>query len=166
MTDLDTRILVVCGARVLDAGAESRRWAKAVIARRMVGWDATLVAHGGARGPDTWADELAAWLGLPRVVFLPGKTPLIVTARGRRAIRGADRYLSTDPLSRNTAMMRWAADRAAEGHAVEVLALHAPWSTTHGTTHAVGVGRGFDLCVMQATAETKGSPQFDEGETR
>lgn len=165
------RILVVTGARVLDVDARPRRWARWCIARSFVahgGSPAGLVVHGGARGPDTWADELAEYLLLPRVVFplvAPGR-PALWRGTRARAARDAERYAydARDPLARNIAMARWGADRAAEGHHVEVLALTAPWSPTRGTRHAMARAEEFGLPVTHCDAPSDAWPEESPSE--
>lgn len=159
-TRLD-RIIIVCGARVLADSADARSWAKGIIATRIVSGGASVVAHGGAIGPDSWADELASWLDLPRVVFaLRGRRAVLVVGGRVRDVRHAERYAydSRDPLGRNGVLMRWSADRAAEGHEVSVLALHAPWSSTQGTAHAARMAREIGLQVMEFTAPPEMRP--------
>ncbi len=148
------RILVICGSRALDASPRPRRWAKREIAAALARFAPDVVVHGFARGPDTWADELAACLELPRVHFaLSVDRPWCFDARGvGRLAKGAERYTydgapKVKPLARNEAMMRWAADRSTEGHIVMVLALRAPWATTKGTAHALTCARDFELAV-------------------
>lgn len=148
-------ILVVTGARVLDDTTAARAWARRAIVHAMgtvvadVGL-VTLVVHGGARGPDAWSDELAVWLDIPRVVFsLSRFEPRVRSERGDRPAVEAERYRydNSDPLARNAAMVRWAADRAMEGHAVRVLALTASWSETGGTRHTMARARHHGLVV-------------------
>jgi hypothetical protein len=114
-----TRILVVAGSRVLGDRGAAEAWSKRAIASACARLAVQCVAHGNAPGPDTWADEHAAWLGLPRVAFTLMYSGRPVVIRGTRA-RPAQRdehyaYDPRDPLARNAALMRWAADRAAYG---------------------------------------------------
>ena len=144
------RILVICGSRALDASPRPRRWAKREIAAALARFAPDVVVHGFARGPDAWSDELAVWLDIPRVVFsLSRFEPRVRSERGDRPAAEAERYRydSSDPLSRNAAMIRWAVDRAAEGHAVRVLALTAGWSGTGGTRHTMALARDAGLHV-------------------
>ena len=159
MTD-SMRILVVTGSRAFDVDHRSRFWAKAAITGSFTNHLPGLVVHGGARGPDTWAEELAAWLGLPRVWFGVGGAGLAVLRLPNghaRKINDAERYAyaSRDPLARNDAMMRWAADQAARGHAVQVVGLLAPWSKSNGTAYTLVSARNHDLTVetFEAPAE-------------
>jgi hypothetical protein len=154
------RILVVTGSRALDADARSRFWAKSAITESFVNHLPGLVVHGGARGPDTWAEEFAAWLGLPRVWFGVGGAGLAVLRLPNghaRKIVDAERYAyaSRDPLARNDAMIRWAADQAARGHAVKVVGLLAPWTNSGGTAYTLVAARNHDLSVrtFEAPAE-------------
>jgi hypothetical protein len=157
------RILVVTGARVLDVDDRPRRWARMRIAQAVTTGPVDLVVHGDAVGPDRWAEDLASFLLLPRVVFplvAPGR-PVSRSGSRARATRDADRYTydARDPLARNATMVRWAADRAAEGHQVEVLALTAPWSNTRGTRHTVERARELELSVMHFDAPDDAWPR-------
>ena len=165
-----SHILVVTGARALDVHGPSRAWARRVVARAMttpdrVG-DVSLVAHGDAKGPDTWADYLALWLHLPRVgwpLVAPG-APVVWHGAGARAARDAERYRYDwrDPLARNEAMVRWASDLALEGHIVRVLALTAGWSGTGGTRHTMARARHHGLCIEHHDAPDWTWPECDE----
>lgn len=161
------RILVVTGARVLDVDDRPRRWARMRVAEAITdtlfttGGPADLVVHGDAAGPDRWAEDLATYLLLPRVVFslvLPGR-PVSRSGSRWRATRDADRYTYDGPLPRNAVMMRWAADRRAEGHVVEVLALTAPWSNTGGTRHAMARAEELELPVIHYDAPDDAWPR-------
>lgn len=167
-----TTILVVTGARALDVHGPSRAWARRVVARAMttpdrVG-DVSLVAHGNARGPDTWANYLALWLHLPRVIWplvAPGMPEVWRGTDSRaRLARDAERYRydPRDPLSRNEAMVRWASDLALEGHIVRVLALTAGWSGTGGTRHTMARARHHGLCIEHHDAPDWTWPECDE----
>jgi hypothetical protein len=162
------RILVVTGSRALDVDTPSRAWGRRTVAMALtVKMEVGLVVHGDAVGPDRWAEDLASYLLLPRVVFplvAPGR-PVSRSGSRARATRDADRYTydASAPLTRNAAMMRWAADRAAEGHQVEVLALTAPWSTTRGTRHTVERARELELPVMHFDAPDDVWPREDGG---
>lgn len=171
---MTARILVVCGARVLDATPASVRWSKREIAAAMSGFRVgdhglvashiDLVAHGDARGPDAWADEVAAWLGIPRVVFpcwgSRGWPVMRYDGRERAAKNAGDRYNYNpqNPHGRNAMLMKWAADRAEETNVVRVLALRAPWATTDGTGHAVRCATDRGLDVMALTCSLKCGP--------
>lgn len=162
------RILVVTGSRAFDVDPRSRFWAKAAITGSFANHIPGLVVHGGARGPDTYANELATWLGLPRVVFGLGVSGLAVLCYpdGRaRKINDAERYAFSgkDPLSRNDAMNRWAADQAARGHAVKVVGLLAPWSNSNGTAYTLVSARNHDLDAETFEAPAEAWPKSDEG---
>lgn len=157
------RILVVTGSRALDVDDRPRRWARRLVAHWMT--EVALVVHGGARGPDLYADSLAAYLFLPRVVFplvAPGR-PLTRAGNRARATRDADRYAYDvrDPLTRTAAMVRWAADRAAEGHDVTVLGLRAPWAITRGTAHTLTLAREAELHVVEHEPPEEAWPEMD-----
>lgn len=127
-----SKVLIVCGARVLDASPAARRWAKA---------------------------ELAAWLGIPRVA-LPcfhaeiDRPVLRRPPTAPRWTKDADRfrYDPKDPKGRNAALMAWGAAQRDAGHTVQVWALYAPWTATKGTAHAVGLARNHDLPVVERVA--------------
>ena len=167
------RLLVVCGARALCETPAATRWAKREIARALSGYrvgenglvasHVDLVGHGAARGPDTWADEIASWLGLPRVQ-LPCwghvTRPLVCVGAKTRPVREWERYVyePRDPHGRNARLMEWARDQRDAGHVVAVLALHAPWATTGGTAHAVRCARSHGLDVVEYTAPRETAP--------
>lgn len=132
-------ILILTGSRAWMVSARSRAWARWALARAYVELSPDVVAHGAALGWDTEGDQLAAWLSIARAVFpLREARPYLVhPARGTRPLANEDRYPYQGPLPRNAAMMRWGADRAAEGHRVIVLSARAPWSNTGGTRHAI-----------------------------
>ena len=160
------RILVVTGSRAFDVDDRSRFWAKAALTGSFVKYLPGLVVHGGARGPDTWAEELAAWLGLPRAVFELGgraesKLPHLRLPNSSRLLHGADRYRypSADPLARNDTMIRWAADQAARGHVVWVVGLRAPWSSTGGTARTLAAARNMELAVEVFEAPAEAWPE-------
>lgn len=165
-----TRILVVTGARALDVHGPSRAWARRLVAHWMTiaseAGEVGLVVHGDARGPDSWADYLALWLNLPRIVFSlvrPG-APVLWDGQRTRPARDAERYRYDwrDPLSRNAAMIRWAADRRAESHDVSVLALTAPWSPTGGTRATMARALEYELPVIHHDAPDWTWPECDE----
>lgn len=161
-----TRILVVAGSRVLSDRSAAETWAKRAIASACARLEVECVAHGNASGPDTWADDHAAWLGVPRVVFalLSSGRPVVMLGPRARPIQRAEHYAydHRDPLARNAALMRWAADRAAKGHVVEVLGLVAPWATTRGTDHALRCARDLELPVTRIEAPIDSGADPDE----
>jgi len=57
--------------------------------------------------------------------------------------------------------MRWAADRAAEGHDVEVVGAIAPWSSSGGTRRALDHAVAFDLRVTVVDVPTSAWPAED-----
>lgn len=177
------RILIVTGSRVWDCDAIPRAWARAALVQAFARVRPDLVAHGGAPGWGTYADELALWLGVPRAVFsitgpvrvlqqghavaLPvaqdgARLPhLLVPGGGGRMLKDAARYRYSGPLPRNEAMMRWAADRAAEGHVVDVVSARAPWSPSGGTAMATRCARDFDLRVTEIEVQRSARPAED-----
>ena len=164
------RILVVTGARVLDVDERPRAWARRLVAHWMTfgadGRDVGLVVHGDAPGPDRYAEDLAGYLLLPRVVFRlvePG-VPVLRSGGKAREVKDAGRYRydARDPLARNRAMVQWAADRAAEGHLLLVLALTAPWSNTNGARYTMARARELELPVMHFDAPDDAWPR-EEG---
>lgn len=120
----------------------------------------SVVMAGGAIGPDAWAAEHARSRHHDTVEYkLDGyrwlngvkKEPWINTASA----------LIEYPLQRNVSMVA-AAERAAKaGWNVGVLALYAPWSTTHGTAytakHAKAAGFEVSERIYEATARSESS---------
>lgn len=158
-------ILILTGSRAWAVDARSRTWARRALARAFVELSPDVVAHGGARGWDTEGDQLAAWLSIARAVFPLGEArPYLIRAGGGRPLAHADRYPYQGPLPRNAAMMHWGADRAAEGHKVQVLAARAPWSGTGGTRHAIGQARLFGLPVTDLEFPPEAWPDDQEPE--
>ena len=175
------RILVVTGSRAIDVDRRPRRWAKRERAAAFglppdrdrpcsaaAGFAPDVVAHGFARGPDAWADELAAYLEVPRVHFaLSADRPWYFDAKGvGRLARGAELYTydgtpKTKPLARNEAMMSWAAAKRDEGHVVLVLALRAPWTNTQGTRHAMDRASRYQLAVTAPELPSDAWPEED-----
>lgn len=75
-------------------------------------------------------------------------TPTHLTAIDRRPARGAEREeWAAWCLRRDRAMVRAASRAHAEGRAVQVLALVAPWSPTHGTEYTAAEARRLGLEV-------------------
>jgi len=164
------RILVVTGSRAFEADDRSRAWARRAMlgAFHLVG--PSIVVHGGAPGWDLYAEHLATWLGLPRIVFALGPRQLIAEPRihlpggAFRAVKDGKRYGYSAPLPRNEAMMRWAADQLATGHHVDVVAARAPWSSTGGTLDAVKHARAFELPTRELEVPSEAWPAgSDEG---
>lgn len=166
-------ILLVTGSRAWDADRRSARWARDRIARWVLGhWHDNVslgaamevVAHGDAPGPDTYADEIADALLIPRVVFPLGGwgTPVLRDREGHdrrrqkgRLLRDAEswRFPSGDPLERNATMVRWAAAQEKAGHSVIVLGLVAPWTLTGGTRHTLRLAATLGLRVEEYPPE-------------
>jgi hypothetical protein len=177
------RLLVVTGSRVFDCDAIPRSWARHQLVQAFARVRPDLVAHGGAAGWDRYTDELALWLGVPRAVFdlsgpvrvlrdghavaLPvaqdgARLPhMLLPGGGGRLLKDAARYRYSGPLPRNEALMRWAADRAAEGHDVEVVGAIAPWSSSGGTRRALDHAAAFDLRITVVDVPTSAWPAED-----
>jgi len=157
------RVLVVTGSRAFDVDANARAWARWAIAHKFSAFCPDVIAHGAARGVDTYADELAAWLGIPRAVFGLSKSTahLRLPSGMSRPIKNDLRYKFSDPLSRNDALVRWAADQSAEGHVVEVLGLRAPWATTRGTKYTLDRALELDLRIDTPTVTARAWPAED-----
>lgn len=133
-------VLLVCGSRELLYHPGAQRYVRHMIghALRELAWlghPDTVVLHGGAKGPDRWAGELAQERGLRAVTYLPSGWRLDSWARPRRWSP-----VAVHPLERNRAMVRAltnAERRVFEGGPpwmTRVLGFVAPWPTeTHGT---------------------------------
>ena len=129
-------VLLVTGARELLC----HPGAHAYVCWR-VGWlagelGASLILHGGALGPDTWAGETAERLGLRAVTYLPNGWRLDTHAPPRRwAADGAD----PGPLVRNRAMVD---APLSAGWPLTVLGFLTPWQpATHGTAATLRYAR-------------------------
>lgn len=164
-------IIVLTGSRAWDTDAKSRSWARGALVQTFALHGPDLVAHGAAPGWDHEGDSLAQWVGVPRAVFaLSRQIPFLHLPGGTaRPLADADRYRYDGPLPRNAALMRWAADRAADGHRVVVVGCIAPWSVTRGTRHAIEQAKALDLNVVEIEAPESSFPDDRdewEGATR
>jgi len=145
-------ILVVTGSRVLADQAGSERWALAVL-HELVPIAATVVT-GDARGPDRWALTVARTTGRRWASYaLDGFV--------RRGHGDPVRWGTPDPkdqrnrataaawcLHRDRVLVADAVRAHAAGRSVRVLALVAPWSTTHGTEYTAERARAAGLEVV------------------
>jgi len=148
------RIIIVTGSRAFEVCRRSRFWGRRAMARELSSRSPDIVAHGAAKGWDTYCDEFAEWAGIARAAFplagrgAPERCPELWLPNGaRRPLKNADRYAYSAPLPRNEAMMRWGADHCEAGHSVTVVACVAPWSSSGGTQHAIDRARAFELKV-------------------
>lgn len=124
-----------------------------------------LVAHGAAKGWDTYSDEFAQWAGITRAAFPLGAgergPELWLPSGARRPVKNVDRYRYSAPYTRNEVLMRWAADQREAGHSVTVVACIAPWSGTGGTRHAIDRARSFELSVDLIVVPSDAWPEED-----
>ena len=165
------KLLVVTGARALDCAARPRRWALARLIEAFARYAPDVVVHGDARGPDSWAEDLALLAALPpRRWSEPQRAPVVRSPNGEvRPVKDVGAYPYGDPLSRNEAMIRWAANMAVSdapavrgpGHVVQVFGLLAPWSSTHGTAGTLLHARNMDLAVESISAPSEAWPEED-----
>ena len=145
------QIVIVTGSRALADSPEATRWAREILARELA--SATLVIAGDARGPDTWAHEIAQGFAAPidcerwcvngaverRVSAVgwwrddPWGTPETTTDPRRR------------PLVRNVAMIA-----SCEGRAdTRIVGLIDAASKTRGTQHTLSIARSGGFNVTQ-----------------
>lgn len=159
-----TRLLVVTGSRALNDTLVARAWALRELAARIFADDAAIVVHGQCKGsPDDWADELAKLARITRIAWPIDGGPLVfvpVQSFGWhvRDLRDSASYPYQGPKPRNAAMIRWAADQRDASHVVRVLALRAPWATTHGTEHTATVARRAGLDVVELVCPPECGP--------
>lgn len=143
-------LLLVTGSRALDRTPAAAWWAQQQILRALSRLDhgADLVT-GDALGPDEWARKLAIAAGLTALVFnlygrvVDGQAGWRWTEQPRPFGVEAKRW----PLVRNTAMVKYVAERAASGGRVHTLALTAGWATTKGTQYTAAAARRARLTV-------------------
>lgn len=157
-------ILLVTGSRALADTPAAERWARERIADAFERHNPTIVVTGDAAGPDEWAVGPALADDCDVYVWrCDGSVE-------RRWATGAElqpmrRWTPTGPrkrwpLQRNAAMVAETTDQS-EGAAV-VLALHAPWATTRGTAHTVGLARRAGLAVEEHTCPAEHGPRGGE----
>lgn len=146
MADL---VVICCGSRALADDPAAVRWAREILSRELA--SASLVVAGDACGPDGIATDFAANRG--KRVETWSKFGTVLT------LRGVDRRWTTDPLpdspaswrsrllARNAAMVAYYAGR----ENVRMVALRHAASTTHDTTHTVGLARAAGIDVSDWT---------------
>lgn len=137
----------LASGRRLDSASRKEAWARAILKATIDALppESTLI-HGGATGPDAWAQEAIDARRYELGYLLYAHT---YAADGRRwvwSIGDGDEWWSQDrwhpadpgPLARNRHMVEVALPAlAASGHAPRVLALVDPASRTKGTDHTV-----------------------------
>lgn len=152
-------ILCVTGNRALGDHPEAALWARRRLAEAMATEGCTVVVHGGARGPDTWAHDLAGVIGLRRVVF-GGDGVVRDDLHGERPwCRPDDKPAPTATraewapwyLHRDRVMVRWVARHAEAAGGARVLCLRAPWSRTNGAGYTADRARALGLDVTDLT---------------
>ena len=133
-------ILCVTGNRALAERPDAERWAR---------WR-------GARGPDTWAHDIALSLAKRRVVF-DGTGVCIDDLHGARPwCRPGDMPTSKAIpadwsawyLHRDRVMVRWVARHAEVAGGATVLCLRAPWSRTNGAGYTAARATALGLSVI------------------
>jgi hypothetical protein len=132
-------LLLVTGSRALDDGAGCERWAKSQLIQVISNMPPEgIVMHGGARGPDRWAGELARTYGYQEVIFLP--TGAIFGGRKPtwRNVVGDRELVAEDFLLRNKAMVMAVRDYSQRFGPVKVLGLRLPGARTNGTLRVSG----------------------------
>jgi len=149
-------VILVTGSRALADTPSAAEWCQGILADTIGALPpGSIVVHGFADGPDTWAWEACARFGVrQRAYYATGRLEDGVPAR-----EGASREIAVSrwigwtsldaiplrrrPLERNRAMVSWC---AAQPDA-RCLALVAPWSRTHGTEHTAGLARKAGIAV-------------------
>lgn len=153
---MSARIVLVTGSRAL-VGSPREYLARALLTSALsIEPDSTVIVTGDAPGPDEWAREHTMPGSLfehpQRIWSLDG---WIYDEHGSKSKRWdcgheAERSNAKQwPLLRNRLMVRSCAARARDGAVVEVLALEAEWSKTHGTGHTVNVARDCGLAIVR-----------------
>jgi hypothetical protein len=144
MTDQPIALLVT-GSRSLARDPRKEAWARAIISATVAElspW--STIVHGGASGPDAWAQEAAeshrygAYL-LTNTLLADGRI-VITTLGGGTLHRAHDRWHDGNPgpLERNRHMVEVEMPAlAARGYTPRVLALVDQASRTKGTDHTV-----------------------------
>lgn len=147
--------LLVTGSRSLARSLAAETWASRLInlaASDLPPW--SVVVHGGATGPDTWAQEAAEnhRYGLPLLThafLVDGRH--IVTTLGRGTLhKHTARWCKSnrDPLARNRHMVEVEMPAfAGRGYTLRVLALVDAASGTRGTDHTVRLARAAGIPV-------------------
>ena len=146
-------ILVVTGSRVLADLPSAERWALDLL--RSAVQHADTVVTGDAGGPDAWALSAArtagrrwAVYGLDGLVRRGHGPPVPWTADAPPERRDGRALWAAWCLHRDRAIVRDAVRAHAAGRSVQVLALVAPWSPTHGTEYTAGEARRLGLEVV------------------
>jgi len=156
----DRRVLLVTGSRALRH-APAQRWAIARLLEQFA-WlmesEDPLLIHGGCvESPDAWSSWIATQLDVrQRIYYASGKLAVWQgsgEATWRRWAEGAP----PSPLDRNRYMIETVA-RKLQGLPLRVLALRAPWATTHGTEHTVTVARRAGLDVVEIVCPPECGP--------
>lgn len=164
-------IAIFTGSRAWEMPAHrpSRGWVRRQVAGALYGVFGAppdVVAHGDAVGLDTYVEDLARYLQIPRVVF-----PLATKRGGFRGpetrngaeVRptvGGEDFTYNGPVERtgegivgrNGAMARWGRAQLERGHDVYTVALVAPWSLSGGTKNATREFREAGLLVIAPEA--------------
>lgn len=150
-------ILLVTGNRALGDRPEAALWARRRLAEAMADDQVTAVVHGGARGPDSWAQDQARAIGLRCIVF-DGTGMVIDDLCGERAwdVRAERPTQDSRPvqwaawyLHRDRVMALWVARVAARAGGGRVLCLRAPWSRTNGAGYTADRARALGLDVVE-----------------
>jgi hypothetical protein len=150
------QIIICTGSRTLADDPRAVTWARTILARELA--SATLVVAGDARGPDTWAHDIAQGMVKPidcerwcvaghvlRWNALPGRVGGWSFA-GDWAEMDTLRDPRKRPLARNAAMVNLYGPPDRES-TIRLVALIDPASRTQGTQHTVTLARAAGINV-------------------
>lgn len=148
--------LLVTGSRSLAKSRAAEAWAERILSSAVLELPRdSVVIHGGANGPDSWAHTIALYRPDSQVtvaVYRPNGSGMVVpVAAPGRIRRPMDfRWNPGDPgpLARNAHMVEVVlSDVSQWGYAPRVLALVDADSRTRGTDHTVRLARAAGIPV-------------------
>lgn len=155
--------LLVTGSRSLAKDPKAEAWARAILnptIAELPPW--SVVVHGGAIGPDRWAQESAEFhvRGVPLltyVLFVDGEKWVVTLGAGLHVNRVRwTEAKNQDPLVRNRHMVNVEMPAlVGRGYKPRVLALVDSTSRTKGTGHTVGLARKAGYPVDRRVWEVK-----------
>lgn len=131
-------LCLITGSRQFTKTGEN--WCRAILGNLMVEFPRnTVILHGGAVGPDTWADELAEFIGMPRVRYFPtGRIEAFGIELNRDTWKPIDFVNRQSYLDRNSAMIHAAIlYNRYHGAPVVCVGFKHPNSKTNGTEYTV-----------------------------
>lgn len=140
------KLLIVCGSRSMSKRVEAEEWARRIIEKAIMalGKDDVVMA-GGAEGPDVWAREFALKHKRTLLEFRLDGHRWLNNQKTNEFWYDKSLLLREDalrwPLFRNEHMAMAARKAKEAGWEVIGVAVVAPWTVTHGTTHMTVHGK-------------------------